>query len=131
MSKAQIRFSPDILRRLGEELNPSPDKGILELVKNAYDADARECTVALVNTDRPGGSITIKDDGDGMDEEGIKDGWLILGSVRQVGWGQDKAGAIASGQQGAGEAGGAALRIAGVASDLPARGGHSGVSRAD
>ena len=79
MSKAQIRFSPDILRRLGEELNPSPDKGILELVKNAYDADARECTVTLVNTDRPGGSVTIKDDGDGMDEEEIKDGWLILG----------------------------------------------------
>ena len=86
MSKAQIRFSPDILRRLGEGLNPSPDKGILQLVKNAYDPDARECTVALVNTDRPGGSITIKDDGDGMDEEGIKDGWLILGrSGKSVG----------------------------------------------
>lgn len=79
MSKAQIRFSPDILRRLGEELNPSPDRGILELVKNAYDADARQCTVTLVNTDRPGGSITVKDDGDGMGENEIKNGWLVLG----------------------------------------------------
>ena len=52
MSKAQIRFSPDILRRLGEELNPSPDKGILELVKNAYDADAMVCTVSLVKIGR-------------------------------------------------------------------------------
>ena len=41
MSNAQIQFSTDILRRLGEELNPSPAQGILELVKNAYDANAR------------------------------------------------------------------------------------------
>ena len=40
MSTARIRFSADILRRLGEELNPNLDKGIVELVKNSYDADA-------------------------------------------------------------------------------------------
>lgn len=40
MGTARIRFSADILRRLGEELNPHPDKGIVELAKNAYDADA-------------------------------------------------------------------------------------------
>ena len=41
MSRASIRFAPDVLRRLGEELNPNPHRGILELAKNAYDADAR------------------------------------------------------------------------------------------
>jgi hypothetical protein len=40
---ANFRFATDILRRLGEELNPNIDQGILELVKNAYDADARTC----------------------------------------------------------------------------------------
>ena len=35
MSTARIRFSTEILKRLGEELNPSLDKGVLELVKNA------------------------------------------------------------------------------------------------
>ena len=38
MNRARLRFSTEIVRRLGEELNPSLDKGVLELVKNAYDA---------------------------------------------------------------------------------------------
>ena len=79
MSDATIRFAPDILRRLGEELNPGPDQGILELVKNAYDADARRCTVELIHTDRPGGTVRIVDNGDGMTLKEIRDGWLILG----------------------------------------------------
>ncbi len=41
-----FKFSPSILNRLGEELIPNPDQGIIELVKNAYDADATKCTVS-------------------------------------------------------------------------------------
>ena len=78
-TSAALRFSPDILRRLGEELNPSLDQSILELVKNSFDADARACTVVLRKTDSPGGSIQISDDGDGMDAAGILNGWLVLG----------------------------------------------------
>ena len=40
MNAANFRVSTDILRRLGEELITSFDQGIVELVKNAYDADA-------------------------------------------------------------------------------------------
>lgn len=80
MNKVHIRFAPDILRRLGEELNPNPDRGILELAKNAYDANAITCTITLSNTDKPGGAITIRDDGDGMDADDIVSGWLVLGS---------------------------------------------------
>ncbi len=79
MSKSNIRFSTDILRRLGEELNPSPDRGILELVKNSYDADAINCTVELINTEIPGGTVRIVDDGDGMNQTEIINGWLVLG----------------------------------------------------
>jgi signal transduction histidine kinase len=75
----KIRFSSDILRRLGEELNPSMDKGILELVKNAYDADAIHCTISLENTEETGGTILIVDDGDGMTPDEIENGWLVLG----------------------------------------------------
>lgn len=78
-TSTSLRFSPDILRRLGEELNPSLDQSILELVKNSFDASAKECTVVLRNTEKPGGTIEISDDGDGMDAEGIINGWLILG----------------------------------------------------
>jgi len=66
MTIAQLRFSTEIVRRLGEELNPTLDKGILELVKNAYDADATECRVELRNTDRPDGKIIVEDNGAGM-----------------------------------------------------------------
>lgn len=78
-TSTSLRFSPDILRRLGEELNPSLDQSILELVKNSFDASAKECTVVLHNTEKPGGTIEISDDGDGMDAEGIINGWLVLG----------------------------------------------------
>lgn len=79
MSKTHIRFSPDILRRLGEELNPTPDRGILELVKNAYDADARKCTVELIDTEEPGGTVRVSDNGDGMDADAIERGWVVVG----------------------------------------------------
>ena len=109
MSTAQIRFSTDILRRLGEELNPSPDRGILELVKNAYDADARFCTIRLIDTQQPGGLIMIRDDGDGMDLEDIENGWLVVGrsskSVKQ----RTRLGRIPAGRKGLGRL--AALRM--------------------
>lgn len=83
MSQAKIQFSTDILRRLGEELNPSLDQSILELVKNSFDADAMLCTVELSGIDKPGGTILVSDDGGGMDDEAIRSGWLVLGKSQK------------------------------------------------
>lgn len=80
MTIEHLRFSTEMLRRLGEELNPHPDQGVLELVRNAYDADATVCTVELMDAHRRGGSIRITDDGDGMGLDAIRDGWLVVGS---------------------------------------------------
>jgi signal transduction histidine kinase len=74
-----LRFAPTILARLGEELIPHPDQGILELVRNAYDADAPDCRVTLSETDEPGGTIVVADSGDGMTPTQISEGWLVLG----------------------------------------------------
>jgi signal transduction histidine kinase len=79
-----FKFSPNILYRLGEELIPNPDQGIIELVKNSYDADATECTVELVNTNAIGGSIIISDNGLGMDISAISEGWLVLGRSKKA-----------------------------------------------
>ena len=79
MNSARLRFSTEIVRRLGEELNPSLDKGVLELVKNAYDADATECRVQLLNTNGAEGTVTVRDNGDGMTVDDIVNGWLVLG----------------------------------------------------
>lgn len=80
----RIRFSTSILSRLGEELNPNIDQGILELVKNAYDADASLCQVSLVSDEHGQPLIIVEDDGHGMDTNDIVEGWLVLGSSKKV-----------------------------------------------
>lgn len=74
-----FRFAPSILARLGEELVPNPDQGLIELVKNSYDADASTCEIELIDITTTGGSIRIIDDGLGMSESDIRNGWLVLG----------------------------------------------------
>lgn len=108
MSTAQIKFATDILRRLGEELNPSPVQGILELVRNSYDANARNCKVELLNTHQPCGTIIVSDDGDGMDAEDIASGWLVLGRSNKSAKSRTRLGRRPSGSKGLGRL--AALR---------------------
>lgn len=74
-----FRFSPSILTRLGEELVPNLDQAIIELVRNAYDADASLCTIDLRDVKEPGGTIELSDDGAGMRAKDIQNGWLVLG----------------------------------------------------
>ncbi len=74
-----LKFSPDILRRLGEELVPDVDQGIIELVKNGYDADATKCEIALDELKSGKGSIAIADNGAGMTGSQIRRGWLVIG----------------------------------------------------
>lgn len=89
MARASLRFASDLLRRLGEELTPSPVNGIIELVKNAYDADATRCTVTFTQPRivrgrlKTPGRLVIEDNGDGMGLNDFRDGWLILGRSRK------------------------------------------------
>jgi signal transduction histidine kinase len=76
--QASFKFSPEILVRLGEELVPNPTDGLLELVKNAYDADASKCTIKVTKK-----SVRIEDDGDGMTDSDIVEGWLLIGGSRK------------------------------------------------
>lgn len=84
MKEERFQFAPSILVRLGEELLPKPEQALVELVRNAYDADALTCTVKLMGTDRKGGSILIHDDGIGMDYESIRSGWFIIGGSQKA-----------------------------------------------
>ncbi len=107
-------FAPEILRRLGEELVPHPDQGIVELVRNAYDADATSCVVELRGVEHPGGTVVVSDNGDGMDRSSVANGWLVLGrsakSRRQV----TRLGRVPAGDKGLGRL--AAMRLGEVAS---------------
>ncbi|HEX7861124.1 MAG TPA: ATP-binding protein [Verrucomicrobiae bacterium] len=109
MSDERLRFSTAVLRLLGEELNPSPDQGILELVKNSYDADAESCTVFLEEAHLPGGRIRVADDGNGMLPEQIRDGWLVVGESEKSGTTRSPGGRLFVGSKGLGRLG--ALRL--------------------
>jgi signal transduction histidine kinase len=115
---ARIRFAPDILRRLGEELNPSLDQGVIELVKNSYDADARVCRVELLATDRARGTLRVTDDGVGMRLSEIEHGFLVLGRSQKTTRNLTGSGRIPAGNKGLGRL--AALRLGQVV-DLRSR----------
>ena len=104
-----MRFSTEIVKRLGEELNPTLDKGVLELVKNSYDADATDCHIQLLSTDQPGGKIVVEDNGDGMTADEITDGWLVLGRSSKTPTQRTGLGRIPAGSKGLGRL--AALRM--------------------
>lgn len=108
-TQANFRFATDILKRLGEELNPNPSQGIIELVKNSYDADAKICEVELFNINREGGKIVVKDDGRGMEEKDILEGWLVLGKSKKDYSLETELGRIPVGNKGLGRL--AALRL--------------------
>ena len=109
MSQANFRVSTDILQRLGEELITSFDQGIVELAKNSYDADAVNCTVTLVDTERTGGKVIVSDDGDGMTVDDIRDGWLVLGRSRKASRVRTRRQRLPAGSKGLGRLG--ALRM--------------------
>lgn len=113
MIDSRIKFSTQILKRLGEELNPSMDQGVLELVKNAYDADARVCKIRISEASAEGGTIEITDDGIGMEPEDIESGWLVLGSSRKRTTIRTALGRVPAGNKGLGRL--AALRLGKVA----------------
>jgi len=73
------------LRNVGEESVSNHVQAILELVKNAYDADAEHCVITFHGTryfDHPLKieKITVEDDGIGMTYEDFKSKWLRLGT---------------------------------------------------
>ncbi len=86
LDKDKVKFSVDagIIDRLGRELVGRQETAVAELVKNAYDADAKEVTLRFINTDIAGGTLIIEDDGHGMDLDALKNGFMRLSSTDKV-----------------------------------------------
>lgn len=74
---AFFRMKARMMRMLGEDLIRDNTVGLMELVKNGYDADAQEVLVALNDLHAPESTtIIVQDDGYGMSEETIKGPWM-------------------------------------------------------
>lgn len=65
-----------LLRILGEELISDDVVAITELVKNAYDADAKCVVVSFEGVTGPEGRIVVEDDGDGIDLDALLHRWM-------------------------------------------------------
>lgn len=80
-TKGRAIFRPyaRLIGVLGDQLITTKWVGVIELVKNCYDADAREVSVRFLNFDEIGQSpvIEIEDNGDGMTIDTILNVWMM------------------------------------------------------
>jgi signal transduction histidine kinase len=81
-----VRFTTDagIINRLGKELVARQETAVVELIKNAYDADATRVELIFTNTSKPGGTLEIIDNGTGMNREELINGFMRLSSKNKV-----------------------------------------------
>lgn len=80
-NKIKFRSRARLLQQLGDQLIRNEQIALVELVKNAYDADAESVRVLMTDiNDRAKGKIVIEDDGIGMDRDLIENVWLEIGS---------------------------------------------------
>ena len=76
--KIEVRLSYKIVELFSEGLYTSPNKAVEELVANSFDAGAQNVHVLLSpNLHEQNAWITVIDDGEGMDQEGLRRHWLI------------------------------------------------------
>jgi signal transduction histidine kinase len=78
---SQFTVDTHLFRELGEFLVGRDSTALVELVKNAYDADATKVTVHAEGLDDPHhGFVLIRDDGLGMTRQQFEEGFLRIAS---------------------------------------------------
>ncbi len=75
MTKLPFKVSARTARLIGRENVSNADGALIELIKNAYDADATQVSVIF-----DGDDLFIIDNGHGMTEEIIRNSWMTIGT---------------------------------------------------
>lgn len=86
MDKSKVRFSVDsgVIDRLGKELVARQETAVSELVKNSYDADATLVELRFMDTNEIGGTLSIRDDGEGMTRDELVNGFMRISSTNKI-----------------------------------------------
>ncbi|WP_341236213.1 sensor histidine kinase [uncultured Sulfitobacter sp.] len=87
IEESKLRFKPKarIIRTIGDQLISGPEAAVIELVKNAYDADANFVEIRFSPPLQPGqGRISISDDGHGMSLDDIRLKWMEPATASKV-----------------------------------------------
>lgn len=79
----QLKFDPRTIEHLGIKMYAQLPYALAELVANAYDAGAENVCIELFDEDIDDKKIIVKDDGDGMSFEEVRDNFLVIGRKRR------------------------------------------------
>lgn len=84
IGSASFSVSARVAMQLGRESISNSIVGILELIKNAYDADAENVSLYFLDLDTKHPTLVIDDDGHGMNENVIAENWLVIGTDNKL-----------------------------------------------
>ena len=79
----KVGFTVDagLIQRLGYELVGRAETAVSELIKNSYDADATVVDVDFIDSNEIGGKLFISDNGAGMSESQLINGFMRISST--------------------------------------------------
>ncbi|TAG41495.1 MAG: ATP-binding protein [Cytophagia bacterium] len=84
MENISFTIDAGLINRLGLELVGRVETAVSELIKNAYDADSTFVELNFIDTNEIGGSLFITDDGLGMTENQLINGFMRISSTNKV-----------------------------------------------
>jgi hypothetical protein len=79
-----FKISPRLIDLFGRELVARAEGALSELVKNAYDSDATRVQLKFKDVKQNGGSVTITDDGEGMNLQELEKKWMLIGTKNKL-----------------------------------------------
>jgi len=103
--KGLYKFRPSarLIRTIGDDIIKDVYAAVIELIKNAYDADAKNVELTfidLANTEKA--KIIIKDDGHGMNYETVVNDWMVPATGDKLTRRQSPGGRYMQGRKGIG-----------------------------
>ena len=102
-STHKIRPAARLILTIGRELIQDPYAAVVELVKNAYDADSRDVEVEFIRKSHGKGySITVVDHGHGMTREDVLNKWMVPSTSDKLKRRKSPSGRIMQGRKGVG-----------------------------
>lgn len=91
--------------QLGRESISSSITAIMELVKNAYDADATKVSIRFKGLHTVSPVMVVEDDGCGMTEDGLRNCWMVIGTSNKVKLRKSSKNRVLTGEKGLGRLG--------------------------
>lgn len=84
MKELSFKTNARHIGQLGRELVTDFVTALVELIKNAYDADAEGAKIIVSDAKKVSGQIVIADCGDGMTIEDFENKWMVIGTSNKL-----------------------------------------------